>query len=175
MVLDADPLGFPCTTTSTVSREQSEKGKQTVGQVVWVKMPCWCHRSEVRGEKPGWSERTERQQPLVTNKVCRRVSHPALKQRATTADEEPQRVSQLETHSYNSHNFTKTWTIEDWRNVVSLDFCLQHWGARSESVFNTMKACIHPALFRLCNDVGDMLLTTHTGDVQPTSSIWTKS
>jgi len=44
-------LEFSRTTISRVSKEWCEKGKKNIqyAAVLWMKIPCWCERSEENG------------------------------------------------------------------------------------------------------------------------------
>ncbi len=129
--------------------------------VVWMKMPCWCQRSEENGQtvrddrKATVTQITTRYNQDLQNTISEHTTRRTLKQ-MDYSSRKPHRVPLLS--DKNRIQFTQdhqNWTIEDWKNVAWSDesrFLLRHSDVGSEFGVKNVKAWIHPPLsqwFRL--------------------------
>ncbi len=100
---------------------------------------------------------TTRYNQGMQNTISEHTTRRTLKQ-MDSSSRRPHRVPlRSDKNSTRRIQFTQThqnWTVEDWKNVMSLDFCcdIQMVGSEFGIHVNNMKAWIHPALsqwFRL--------------------------
>ncbi len=115
--------------------------------VVWMKMPCWCQRSEENG-----LVRDDRKTPVtqITNQgmqsnISEHPTHRTLKQMGSSS-RRPHRVPlRSDKNSTRRIHFTpdhQNWTIEDWKNMMSLDFCCDIQKVGSEFGVKNMKTIV---------------------------------
>ncbi len=110
--------------------------------VVWMKMPCWCQRSEenvrlVRDDRKATvTHITTRYNQGMQNTISEHTTHRTLKQMGSSS-RRPHRVPLLSAKNRTRRiQFTQVhqnWTIEDWKNVSWSDesrFLLRHSDVR---------------------------------------------
>ncbi len=118
-------------------------------------MPCCCQRSEENGLVRDDRETTLTHNQGLQNTIFEHITCRTLKQMGSSS-RRPHRVPLLsDKNSTRRLQFTQAhqnWTLEDCKNVMSLDFCGDIQMVGSEFGVKNMKAWIHPALsqrFRL--------------------------
>ncbi len=149
--------------------------------VVWMKMPCCGQRRMGRlvreDRKTTVTQITTRYNQDLQNTISEHTTRRTLKQ-MDSSSRRPHRVPLLsDKNSTRRIQFTQdhqNWTIEDWKNVMSLDFCCNIQMIVSEFGVKNMKAwIILPCLngsgwWWWCNGVGGIFLA-HFG---PLSTNW---